>query len=905
MWAGTGSAVLFAGLLCAPASAATTAAVSTSQDNTSVQGHSAEMSARSDVLLFEVDFGQATLIDAIKAYGDPADPLLPIGELTRTLELDFAITGVGVGSGRIGASRRPLTLDTNQHFAALAANRITLAEGDVYATPTEIYLRASTLQKLLPIRLTIDSDAMSIALSGTEPLPFELRSSRLAHRALVGEIDSNLPDSLAIASPYAWLGAPAFDIGMALGSDNARGGFTRRFEGRVAADVLKTSFSGYVGTDDSGRPSSALVRLERRDAAGSLLGPLHATYVAAGDVYAPALAIGARSVGGTGVVISTARIAETSVFQRITLRGELPLGYDIELYVNEVLRGAQDKSVQGRYEFVDVPLVRGRNVIRVVTFGPHGERSEQTRVINAGGGQVAAGQLSLDAGFVLQDRPVFTLDRQAILPPSGRKGNPRGVIQLAYGLTPTVTLIGGYVHYSDDFGQVRNTATTGLRTSLLGVAVQADYARDFGRGSSYALGLAGSVGPISYFARNNEYSGDFNDETNALVEITRPLRRSTEAQIDSVVHLFSRNAIPVSLRGLRAEYLNGDATLYVQGRTTVSLFDTLFAVGSDYRSDDAGSSTTRTWTGDLAATRRLDNWQLRAAANLDLQRRFDLRSLAMTADRPLSERFGLRLGLGKSFGIVRDLTAQAGVSAQLPFADANFSGAYSTEQKRWQIGIQLNFGLAFDPFARRYRMTRPGPAGGASAALLAFVDADADGRAGADERRLEGIKITGIGSNVVTDAKGEAFVTGLGSNPTGAFRVDSSSLDDVFLTSPPQDVSFAPRPGQVLRVPYPFTPTSEVVIRLQIEQPDGTRVGLSSLRFVLVTPDGGLVDGSTEFDGTAVLENVRPGRYELRLDPEQSRRLGMRLAKSVTVSVNSESGQVSASGIIIFEGDKP
>lgn len=855
------------------------------------------------VLLFEIDYAQRTLIDAITAFGDPADPLLPLGELTRTLELDVAITGTGMASGRIGAAQRPLTIDVGQHFAAIGANRIELSDRDVRPTPTEIYIRASVLQQLLPLRFAVDADNLAVTLTATEPLPLDERRERQSHRALVGQSDGDTPDALVVGDPYRWLGAPAFDFGVALGTDNARGGFTRRFEGRVAADVLKTSFTGFVGTDDSGEPSSALLRFERRDPDGHLLGPLHATYAAAGDVYTPALAMGARSFGGAGIALSTARISETSVFQRITLRGELPLGYDIELYVNEVLRGAQDKGLQGRYEFVDVPLVRGRNVIRVVTFGPHGERNEQTRLINAGGGQLASGQLALDAGFVLQDRPVIQFNRSGILPANGRQGDPRGVLTAAYGLTPMLTLIGGLAHYTDDLARTRNTGTIGVRTSLAGIAVQADYVNDFGRGSALALALAGALGPISYVVRDAEYRGDFNDETNPFLQPARPLRRSTEAQFDTTLHLFSRNAVPLSLRALRAEYLNGDRSLFVQGRTTVSLLDTLVALGTDYRLDTTGDIATATWSGDLAASRRLAAWQLRAAATFDLKNGLDMRGIAVTADRPLNDRYGLRLGLAKAFGTIGDVTAQAGLNARLPFADATLAGAYSTQQKRWQIGMQLNFGVAFDPFRGSYRITRPGPSSGASAALVAFVDANADGNVDVDERRVADVRVAGTGTPLATNAHGEAFITGLGNSPRGAFRVDSSQLDDVFLTSPPQDVTFAPRPGQVLRVLYPFTPTSEVIIKLEIKQRDGSRVGLSALRFRLVCTSGTSISGSTEFDGTAVLEDVKPGLYDLQLDPEQAERLKMRLVQPVEVVVTATSGSVRIGGAVRFEGE--
>ena len=72
------------------------------------------------------------------------------------------------------------------------------------------------------------------------------------------------------------------------------------------------------------------------------------------------------------------------MFGWIDLRGELPLGYDVERYVNDILRSGQSTPVQGRYEFRDVPLVRGVNVIRVVAYDPRGERSEEVKDQNGG-----------------------------------------------------------------------------------------------------------------------------------------------------------------------------------------------------------------------------------------------------------------------------------------------------------------------------------------------------------------------------------------------------------------------------------------------------------------------------------------------------------------------------------------
>ncbi len=139
----------------------------------------------------------------------------------------------------------------------------------------------------------------------------------------------------------------------------------------MGGDLLYTGFQGFIGSDQNGHISGARATFERHDVKGQLLGPLHATSISGGDTFTPALAIGPRGVGGRGFGFSTAPLEQTSVFNRIDLRGELPVGYDVELYVNDILRSGQRTPVNGRYEFLNVPLVRGVNVIRVEAAPAH------------------------------------------------------------------------------------------------------------------------------------------------------------------------------------------------------------------------------------------------------------------------------------------------------------------------------------------------------------------------------------------------------------------------------------------------------------------------------------------------------------------------------------------------------
>lgn len=855
------------------------------------------------LLLFAVQIDHATLTDALTAYGDPADPLIPLGELSRLLDLPLEVhPDTGLVTGRLGESQRALTIDLSAGTARLGGGVIAIGPADVKVTGTDIYLRASLVQRLLPITIISSPEDLVLVLTATEKLPFQSRRERAQRMAGLSGPPDPADQVLRVATPYRWLGRPAFDIGLELGNDSGRARPITRLEGRIALDMARASVTGYVATDDLGHLSTARLRAERRSIDGDLLGPLHASFVAAGDVYTPAQALGPRSTGGAGITLSTARIGDTSVFQRIDLRGELPIGYDVELYVNDVLRnGEQGVKTQGRYDFTDVPLVRGRNIIRIVLYGPRGERAEQTRVINVGGGQLAAGQTVIDAGIVVQDRPVLPLSSDDVLPGERDRGSMRAVLSLAHGLTAGLTLSAGLSRYTDMSGRRHDVVAGGVRTSLLGMSVQADAAKDIAGGVAASLAAAGRVGGLNLVARHVEYSGVFADEANAIWDVSRPLRRYSELVFDVSLPLPGGARLPFSGRFDHARFADGGTSFSARGRTTLSVADTLVALANDYTRRTGPGFKADQFSGTVAASRFVNyRWQLRASADYEIRPSLTLRDLGLTADRAIDDRYSLRWGATRVFGRGGGTTLQAGLSAHLPFADATLGADYATGQRRWRVALQLNFGLVYDPLGRHYRATAPGPANGGSAALVAFVDANANGLPDPGEAPVAGVVLQGAGRPVTTDAHGRAFVTGLGDGAGAMLRADTSGADTVFVSSPPQGIAFTPRAGDVARILYPMVPSSELVVRLGFRQKDRSMTGLSAVRIRLVPVSGAAISGVTEFDGSAVFDAVKPGTYRIELDPDQAERLAMSLAAPVKVMVGTDGRTLVAEGEILF-----
>ncbi|HEX6860303.1 MAG TPA: hypothetical protein VF138_08940 [Caulobacteraceae bacterium] len=853
-----------------------------------------------ELLLFAVDLGGLTIADTIAAYGDPDDPLVPFGELSRLLDLDIDVSpGDRRITGHVGEAQRALTVDLDTHLARVGGKAVDLAPGDVAATATDIFIRASAISKLLPITIKSDPEALLLRVTATETLPIQARLERIARlrdlRPDVGGTDK----VMVVETPYRLWSMPAFDIALSSEHDTRAESEPRRYDVRIGADLLHMGFQGYFGSDDTGQPSVARFLFERHDVKGGLLGPLDATSVQVGDTFTPTLPIGPRSVGGRGFNFTTAPLEQASVFSRVDLRGELPIGYDVELYVNDVLRSGQRTPVEGRYEFLQVPLSRGLNVIRIVMYGPRGERSEQTRVVNVGGGQLEPGQTTFDFGVVQQDEPLLDLTGQASTASQGRwrvSGN------VTRGFTEKLTVTAGAAYYPDDQGTDRGLLAVGARTSVKGFAVQADVASDSTGASGLGVGIAGQIGPLSIIGRHAEYRGGFVDEANPAIQLGRPMQRHSEISVDASVSPGGRS-IPLAFRAQREVYDDTSTSLLAAARASSSFGTMLVSGGLDFRRDtDANGTSSDRLTGVLSgSTFAAYRWQLRAALDYTVVPDAKLTALSITADRALSERMALRFGVGHSFADSRT-TLQAGANWRLRQGDLALSGDYATDSGDWRLGVQYAMGLVFDPFARRYVATRPGPAAGGNLAFQSFVDANGNGRFDPGEEPVAGLVVNGGERPATTTANGRAFLTGLGSQPTSQVQVGLDGVDDIFLKAPPQSVQFAPRAGGVTRVYYPLTPTAEVLARIVMRQEDGKEVGLSAVHLLLTRNGGEPIEATTEFDGSVAFEGLPAGDYTLTLDPDQAARLHMRLAAPVTFTVRADTGYMpDVRGEVVFE----
>ncbi len=849
-------------------------------------------------LWLEVTLDDQVLTSELDVYTGRGGVYLPLGELARLLDLAVVVLPPERrAEGWVIAREREVALDVPRGLALANGREFAVSPLDAVFFQDEIYVRAELLGRLLPVTAVADASSQTLALTAREPLPAQQRARRAGARRGLGQGGGD-PDALRVETPYNWFTAPSVDFSLDTGLSNRAPQESVRYDLRLGGDLARAGFQLFAGSDEQGGLSTVRVLLERKDPDGRIAGPFGATRSAIGDVFTPALALGARSTEGRGVVSTSAPIEQVSAFTRLDLRGELPLGYEVELYVNEVLRGSQATPVEGRYAFQDVALSYGLNTVRLVLYGPRGERREEVRRINFGTSQLAAGASVFRFGVVQQGSPLLDLRRgdgdDPLFDLPG-EGELRFVGGLDYGLNSTLTLSMGAAHFTPPSGGARSLGTAGLRTSLAGLALQGDLALDDRGGTALAAAVAGRFRGVGYVARHAEYGGGFIDElqprgafaTNALV-------RASDLFLDSQLSVRGVGSVPVSLETHRDERADGSTFIKVDGRASAALNRYFVSTAFGYERETGSAVGADRFAGSFdVATRLRGDWQVRAGVGYDAVPRLRMSSAFLAVDRDIGDRQALRLAASRSFGEGSDTVLQGASIWRFNAFDLALSAGYAARDNAFRVGLQFAFGLAYDPWRRRYRAVRPGVAAGGNVAFESYVDRNGDGVRQADEASVPGLIVEGGLRNGTTDADGRLLVTGLGDGALTQLRVDPESLDDPYLSGAAETFEIVPRPGRLARVQNPLRTTGEVEVRMLLARSGGEAVGLSAVQVELADASGRMIaEGRSEYDGTILFEGLVPGAYALRLRPEQAQRLRLRLSAPVDIVVPAGGGFV-------------
>ncbi len=252
-----------------------------------------------DELILQVQTPRGELADTITAYGTRSAVYLPLGAMTRFLDLAISVSDAGhYASGWFLDEKQTMSINLRLGTLTVNGRELSLFRSDAAAFEGELYLRADRYSDLFPLVLTVDLSAQTVTVKTLVPFPFEARMARDEERArLAGAAGREARRWPREETPWRALSFPMADAELRGVSDSTYG---TRAEGdlRIAGDFAFMTARAFASASSRDGLTGARIELGRRDPDGGLLGPLGATEFQLGDVTTTALPLGLSGVSG-------------------------------------------------------------------------------------------------------------------------------------------------------------------------------------------------------------------------------------------------------------------------------------------------------------------------------------------------------------------------------------------------------------------------------------------------------------------------------------------------------------------------------------------------------------------------------------------------------------------------------
>ncbi len=838
-----------------------------------------------DAILLDARLGKYQLGDGVRGYTRPDSICVDMADVVMALDLPIRVdTKLRRATGWAFREERKIVIDREANTVQIMNKIAPLSAGAIVDAPEGWCVDVKALGDWLGIRLQVDQTNALLTIASDAKLPVEMSIERRERAAGIRPQASfdlaTLPQSRV---PMRGVPMPSVDVVASFGglrnAQTRRNSIAARYEMFAAGEIGPIAYDARLASNDRGIPRDVRVRAYRTSPQGGLLGPLKATQWALGDVGGAATPLVAQAQAGRGAFVTNRPVKRPDNFDRTNFQGELPVGWDAELYRNGQLLAFANERADGRYEFLDVPLLYGQNRFEVVLYGPQGQVRREERTIPVGIDSIPPRTTYYWAGLSQPGRDLISLSHN---PLQIREGW-RGILGAERGINAR-TSVAAWLHTVDTPLDGRlNYGELAVRRAVGPALAEFSVATDMRGGTAFRSQLLGEAAGTSFRYESIFARGGYTSE--ALLQGVSSTHRLT---LDRAIKL-GRTNLPITAEAAVISYASGGRATEASLRSFVGIGRIALTNRLDWRHDRTpfGPSAPDQVALTSLANVRIGRVSVRSESRFRIAPGMRLENLNLVgewgskhADGRRGNNWRAEIGyetggrMHGTLGWVREFEKVA--------LTASVSGATDGSVA---LGLNLAFSIGPDPReGRGLRVTAAPLARNGQLLATVFRDLNDDGIRQADEPVEQDVELTAGRAPVegTTDQKGQVLVNTLTPFEPVLIGIDTSSLSDPLLQPRGPGLVVTPRPGITARVELPLVSAGEV---------DGTLIsasgnGLQGIDLELVDGEGRVVRATrTEYDGFFLFEGVPYGRYALRVAQASAdaARIEARLSAGVTI----------------------
>lgn len=782
----------------------------------------------------------------VSAYRSSGDALLPVLRLAEMTELRSLALAGGALELTLEPGRRQVTLDPTKWEIRTGDATIALTPADRVVKSDEQYLSTRVLGELLRVSFAVNWSELSVTLLDADSLPVGRRVAReRAHARFRGTESAGGPELALGMERTRWDGM-VFDYSILAPSQDLFG--NGAYSAGLGLNLLGGSLEGRVAS--AGPPRSGDVRVDA-SWAGVWRKGRYVTQLRVGD----GLSTGPRPRSVRGFSMSNAPFLRSSLFGDIGFQGALGPGWEIEAYRGGRLIALDSADAIGRFS-MDLPVEYGENAMDFVAYGPFGEIrrfNQNYRVTDD-----VIPERRLEYGVALGGCRTVEC-----------RGNAN--LDVRYGLSRRWTVRGGLDHFWRDslpglfhpyigFGGALANAwaveVEGVASAVLRGALRFEPSQDLRLSTEYHDFASHTVAPILTPAGRRTQWTTF--------MLARPLKSRDDLYLEGTLdRITAANGVTTSGRlGLSlyaSRFQLAPAVRHVRysdptGLRTIESFVSLntFSLPFPELGPVLGQVTTRT------------NWEIDAGGRMALAGGYLSRAIAshlhMEAGATWTRGLGttLSLLLSTQLPTIRSTTSVTAPSTGDPLVSQFIQGSVLYDPARRQVS------LAAGP-----SLERAGISG------RVFLDTNGDGKWQSGEQTIGGVRVRAGFVTALSDSSGQYRIWDLPAFEPVLVAVDSTTLESPLWIPAYGSMSVETGPNRFRRVDIPIVPGGVIEGRVARRTMDST-VAVAGARLLLRRHGSSQTAHLVTFsDGGFYLIGVKPGEYELSVDPLLLERLGL------------------------------
>lgn len=852
-------------------------------------------------LLLEVRLRDLVLADALPGYIDGSSLLLPLRSMAEVLEFPIGVDPAsGTASGWYIKENRLFFMNVRRGSVVIDGRQGKFDPAMAEIHDDDIYVDIRLLSQWFPIDITFDVSNMLVGIASREPLAIEEKLSREDYRKRLfgaqgaGGEDTRHP---VVKTPHKMLDWPMLSVDTDTRITRIKDGshdLVTDYHLMTSGEVGLTNAELFVAGDNRSKITESRLRFERKDPDGQVLGSIPVTEIAAGDIYSPEVPLVSRTQIGRGFTVSSVPLDTPSEFDKITLNGDLPLGWDVELFRNEVLISFQSSSGDGRYNFSNIPLLFGVNVLKLAFYGPQGQQREEIRQFRVGAGLVRPGEVQFRVTGNQHDARVLYKKRTTT---SELDGSTRMFAEAQLGITRNITAGVNMSALPTVQGQQRYLGLTSS-TTIGNIYTRGDFIKQQGQGWAARLSGQTAIAGVSVIAQHDHYHSYFSEY---MPSSTDPQTSVSKLRLDGSIPESVVPRIPFGLtldhsirRSKASDTKLTKRMSMALGRATVT--NSL----SGNLAKDAAGAIDKSLSGSVLVGGRIEDFRVRGQVGYQVAPIKEISTVALSGDWRITKEYQGRASLTRTLGVNKGTAYSVGATTAFDQLSAGLSADYTNEQE--VIGrLTLNFSFSRDPASGDINMARGNISTKGAMSARVYLDNDANGTFSDGDVPLKGVGFTADGVPIKgrTAQNGFAYVAGLEPYRQQTFEVDTATLEDPFWVANPGGIRIVPRPGTTGEYEFPVVSTGEIdgtAFRVWQDGP-GSAAGV---KVQLIDAEGQLVrEISTAYDGFFLFDFVAPGDYSLRVSPEQLAALNLAANQVHAITIKGDSTIVSGQDFVL------